>query len=479
MTTKVATHQCVEDRDDDLMEFETIVAEDQVPVNVWGGSPPGRSPNLKRHRVFYSHLLYKDFWGPSPVYNATYFKRFFKLPIGLFNQIVERIVVHDLYFLQKKCAAGRLGLSSMLQKACSALRLLTSGVSSSEHDDKYCMASSTGLEGMKRFCLAINEIYAEESLRHPSMHDIKRLLDEGEAAGFPGYIGSIDCMHWEWKNRPSGWKGMFQGKSRTPTVVLEAIADHSTRFWHFNFGCPGSLNDINVLDRSPLFYNAVRGDAPRVDFTVNHHQHSQAYWLADGIYPTYACFVKTIPKPSTRMQKHFATAQEAKRKDIERAFGILQARFHILTSGCRLWSRDAMGTVIRTCVILDNMIVDYEREHNVDGDYIHHPNYAPLHPFVVVPRNVDQTKEEREALMCSMKNQEQHTLIQNDVMVQMWEKWNGANANEDGEGEEEEEEEDNNVVHQQNKVVLVAFLLLLSIHHSLDPRTYAHRFTDS
>ena len=281
------------------------------------------------------------------------------------------------------------------------------------------MATPTGLECMKNFCLAVNAMYADEALCHPTMQDINRLLDEGEAAGFPVSIGSIDCMHWEWKNGPSGWKGMFQGKSRTPTVVLEAIVDHSTRFWHFNFGCPGSLNDINVLARSPLFHNAVRGEAPRVDFTVNHHQHSQAYWLADGIYPTYACFVKTIHKPTTRMQKRFASAQEAKRKDIERAFGILQARFHILTTGCRLWSRDAMSSVIKRCVILHNLILDYERRHNVDGEYNHPPNYAHVHPFVVVARNDNQTMEERRGMMNQMKSQDNHNLIQHNVMVEM------------------------------------------------------------
>ena len=52
---------------------------------------------------------------------------------------------------------------------------------------------------------------------------------------------------------------MFQGKSGVPAVVLEAIADHSCRFWHFNFGSPGALNDINVLDRSPLFSMLFRG----------------------------------------------------------------------------------------------------------------------------------------------------------------------------------------------------------------------------
>ena len=67
------------------------------------------------------------------------------------------------------------------------------------------------------------------------------------------------------------------------------------------------------------------------------------------------------------MQKLFVTAQESKRKDIERTFGILQPRFHVLPSGCRLWDRRAIATVMRTCVILQYLVLDYEREHNLDG----------------------------------------------------------------------------------------------------------------
>ncbi|KAI2505163.1 Plant transposon protein [Fragilaria crotonensis] len=364
-----------DDDDDDDSLFDTVMIvcqedfsdsssdgeyEEGRALFNWGGSTQGRAANIERHRVFYSHLLFNDFWGPMPVYSHNYFKLFFKLPIKLFDEILVRVRQHDDYFCQKKDATGKIGLSTH-QKVASAVRLLTSGVSSMEHDDKYRMAASTSLEGMKRFCVAVNELYEADALRHPTIDDINRLLDEGKDAGFPGCIGSIDCMHWEWKNCPSSWKGMFQGRSRRPTVVLEAIADHTCRFWHFNFGSPGSLNDINILDRSPLFHNAVKGEAPQVAYTVNGNHYRYAYWLADGIYSTYACFVKTFPRPATRMQKMFATAQEAKRKDIERAFGILQARFHILTSGCRLWNRDAMKTVIKTCVILHNLIIDFER----------------------------------------------------------------------------------------------------------------------
>jgi hypothetical protein len=62
--------------------------EDEGQPVVWGGSRPGKAPNLERHRVMYSHSLHDDFWGPSPVFNAMYFKKLFKLPIGLLMRLL-------------------------------------------------------------------------------------------------------------------------------------------------------------------------------------------------------------------------------------------------------------------------------------------------------------------------------------------------------------------------------------------------------
>ena len=177
---------------------DSDLEDDRAPaveiVRKPGGSRPGKTPNVERHHVLYSHLLFNDFWGESTVYSPMHFKRFFKLPIGLFDDIVLKVVAQDDYFRQKTDVAGRIGLSP-LQKLASAVRLLTSGVSSNEHDDKYRMAVSTGLKAMKRFCTAVNAVYSADALRHPNLEDINRLLDEGRDAGFPGCIGSIDCMH--------------------------------------------------------------------------------------------------------------------------------------------------------------------------------------------------------------------------------------------------------------------------------------------
>jgi len=93
---------------------------------------------------------------------------------------------------------------------------------------------------------------------------------------------------------------------------------------------PGSLNDINVFKRSPIFAALAESRTAPVNYTINGHEYTMGYYLADEIYPNWSTFVKTIPRPLGAKRKYFASKQEPTRKDVERAFGVLQSRFKIV-----------------------------------------------------------------------------------------------------------------------------------------------------
>ena len=331
----------------------------------------------------------------------------------LFVRIWNAVEQHDQYFVQKRNAAGILGLSS-LQKITAAFRMLTYGVAADATDDYVRIGESTAIESLRRFVSAVVEVFGDEYLRSPNEDDTARLLAIGESRGFPGMLGSIDCMHWRWKNCPSAWQGMYTGHVHEPTIILEAVADKDLWIWHAFFGMPGSHNDINVLHRSSLFARLAEGQAPEVNYTINNNEYTMGYYLADGIYPSWATFVKTIPEPQGNKKKYFAAAQEACRKDVERAFGVLQARFAIVRGPARFWDEDTLGQIMRACVIMHNMIVedecDEEDDLSFDGEgekvKISHDGTPELEEFIKNYKNI--------------KDKEVHNQLQDDLIEHLW-----------------------------------------------------------
>ncbi|XP_024013556.1 uncharacterized protein LOC112087797 [Eutrema salsugineum] len=246
--------------------------------------------------------------------------------------------------------------------------MLAYGSAADAVDEYLRLGESTTISCLEHFTEGIISSFGDEYLRRPTREDLQRLLNEGEDRGFPGMIGSIGCMLWEWKNCPTAWKGQYTRGSGKPTIVLEAVASYDLWFWHAFFGPPGTLNDINVLDRSPIFDDVLQGRALKVRFSVNGNQYRLGYYLTDGIYPNWATFIQSIHLPQSEKEKLFATRQEFVRKDVERAFGVLQARFAIVKNSALIWDKEKIGKIMRTCIILHNMIVEDERESDTQYD---------------------------------------------------------------------------------------------------------------
>ncbi|CAL8082079.1 unnamed protein product [Prunus armeniaca] len=110
------------------------------------------------------------------------------------------------------------------------------------------------------------------------------------------------------------WKGQ-------KSIILEAVAGFDTWVWHAFFGVAGSQNDLNVLCQSLVFNDILR---------------------------------------------------EGYIKDVERCFAILHARWAIIRSAACLFDEEVLRSIMMTCIILHNMIV--EDEYDYDADEVYEPD---------------------------------------------------------------------------------------------------------
>nr|XP_051208564.1 uncharacterized protein LOC127325782 [Lolium perenne] len=166
--------------------------------------------------------------------------------------------------------------------------------------------SSCGSPNDNSFVNAVNP-YMNELKMHPKvllLKDGKVQVEHVQARGFPGTLGSIDCMHWDWKNCV--------------------------------FGCQGSNIDIIVLKRFSVFTRLAEGDAPPVQYDGNGQLYDKGYYLPNGIYPQWLTLLKTI-----------------------------RSRWAIVRHPPRTWSHQTTWEVMTACPIIYNMIVEEERDESV------------------------------------------------------------------------------------------------------------------
>ncbi|OEL17828.1 hypothetical protein BAE44_0021153, partial [Dichanthelium oligosanthes] len=204
--------------------------------------------------------------------------------LPLFARIADAVTQHDDYFQERANVAGKLGCHPY-QKVTGCFRILATGCSADSLDAELRMSETVILTSLKRFIRVVIKMFGPRYLRSPTPRDLDLLLYEGERRGFPGMLGSLDCMHSEWKNCPYACQGEHRGHVHKATLVLEAMAGPDLWIWHAFFGISGPLNDINVLHRSHLFDKLASGNTPPVQYYVNGHSYDMGYYLVDGIYP--------------------------------------------------------------------------------------------------------------------------------------------------------------------------------------------------
>jgi hypothetical protein len=356
-----------------------LIEERSLSTTQWGGSTSGKARNKDRDfEGAYNRLMQQYFSGNESVYDEKDFERRFRMSRAIFNRLWHRIQGKAPFEQYQDAITKKLGIRPLVRfVAC--LRKLCYGDCSDRNDEKYEISESSLDGSFKAFVKMVKAEFGAQYLhRCPTENEVKRCLAINHARGFPGAFASWDCKHFSWKRCPNKLAGQHKGRGETNTLILEAICDGDLYIWYSFFGSPGSLNDLNVLDRSTIVARILNGSfdlrlQEEDHYNINGTTRDFMYFLVDGIYPKWSIFISTLSHamPGSK-EAYFATCQEAVRKDIERAFGVLVARFEILQKPMLVWDQSFIGDIVDCCIILHNMIVEERRTSYVGEQYLSH-----------------------------------------------------------------------------------------------------------
>lgn len=247
------------------------------------------TPQKRKRRKYDRERAYKcimhDYLGPYPLFDDRQFERVFRISRASAQVIMELSAATDPFFTLRKEGNGKNGIYPEV-KVLTGLKVLAYGVSGSAFMDYFQMGESTARECVTKLTAVISSHpdLRAQFLRRMGPSDAKKVVELHRSVhGVSGMAGSLDCMHVPWKNCPVAYQGQYVGKEGEPTIVLEAACDYHLWFWSISFGHPGTLNDINVWDRSPLHASFIDGSWSKNDFefTIDGTKFNQLFFLGE------------------------------------------------------------------------------------------------------------------------------------------------------------------------------------------------------
>lgn len=170
--------------------------------------------------------------------------------------------------------------------------MLDLGIVADAVDDKTSVAESMTMMSLYRFCCVVIKSFCDDYLRSPMDEDVVRIMSKSTKQGYLRVLLSIGCSKREWLSCPTAYHMQFKGKEKVPTVTLEPIYDGSLWIWHAFSELVGRLNDIKVVESSPLTQKIANGEyLSSVEYRINWARRIKPYWLSDSIYPKWAILI--------------------------------------------------------------------------------------------------------------------------------------------------------------------------------------------
>ncbi|KAD5961172.1 hypothetical protein E3N88_12645 [Mikania micrantha] len=146
----------------------------------------------------------------------------------------------------------------------------------------------------------------------------------------------------------------------------------------------------------------VMSSEPQCPFMVNGVEYKLGYYLGDEIYPRWATIVKSLQhSPENDLKRRqFKRAQEAARKDVERAFGVLKGKWKILHRPAKQMHPQSLRKIMHACIILHSMILKWAGQ-------------AILLEHIEDPPSDEQLEE---VILCQLRSRTTHDNFRADLI---------------------------------------------------------------
>jgi hypothetical protein len=149
----------------------------------------------------------------------------------------------------------------------------------------------------------------------------------------------------------------YVNRHHSHSINVLAVSGPDLSFYYVNAEHPGSCHDGHVIRYSQLWRKFEDGNLP----------FPGAVLLGDSAYALRPWLLTPFPGQPEGAKLRYNIAHLRTRNVIERAFGVLKARFSCLKTGIRLRDPAESSKLIVACTIVHNLCLKYGDDDELSG----------------------------------------------------------------------------------------------------------------
>lgn len=323
------------------------------PRSVWA---------YKRRELWFNRMMYVE----EDENLNLHWKQDFRMTRPTFLKIVELVRPR----LEKRDTNFRKAIPIEKRVAISIWRLAT-GNSFRTVSKTFAVGKSTAVSITREFCREMRRL-APNFIKFPAnRRDTAQAIEQFKldySCQISQAIGAIDGTHVNIVAPAGEGKEDYFSRKQRYTVNTQGIVGANLIFYDVATGFPGSCHDARNLRNSSIFHRAQNEELLVKPIDIVNETEIRPLILGDSAYPLFSWLLTPFPfgPALTRRQKKFNKRLSGGRVHVERAFGILKARWRCLLK--RVDNEiENVSSVIITCCTIHN-ICQINNESYIDRD---------------------------------------------------------------------------------------------------------------